>query len=172
MKRLHRFQGSKVGHLEVIQVLLAVPQAILSKRRYVYLLPASGIKNNFFKLSQTNMNNESGSKEVIIRKLADAGILSFVRADLSPGDMLTIKELNADCIYLLEEHDLVDISDNYKTHIKILLFTNIENISFVRPSQRNESEQVVSRIQGFKIYLWCSYSTRNTKNMKIINILK
>ena len=55
-----------------------------------------------------------------------------------------MKDLNKDYIYLLEEHGLADVSDNYKKHIKALISGNIENISFVRPPQRNESEHVVS----------------------------
>ena len=58
--------------------------------------------------------------------------------------MLTMKDLNKDYVYLLEEHGLVDVSDNYKTHIKTLISGNIENVSFMRPLQRNESEKVVS----------------------------
>ena len=81
-----------------------------------------------------------------------------------------MKDLNRDYIYLLEEHGLADISDNYKKHIKALISGNIENISFVRPPQRNESEHVVSTMSveaSFDDYMnWESELIRISKLLR------
>ena len=116
-------------------------------------------------------NSESGNKKTdMIRKLADVELLSFVRSDLALGEIVTMKDLNRDYIYLLEEHGLADISDNYKKHIKGHISGNIENISFVRPPQRNESKHVVSTMSvetAFDDYMnWESELIRISKLLR------
>ena len=59
------------------------------------------------------------------------------------GDCLNMKTLNQDYIKLLRNHGVADLGDNYKKHIKDIISSEVQNIVFVHPKQRNESEQVM-----------------------------
>ena len=90
-------------------------------------------------------NSDGHRRQEIHRKLADLELLVFVKSSLATGAVLNMKTLNKDYIDLRSEHGATEISDNYKKYIKKIISDKVENVSFIAPPRRNESEQVIQK---------------------------
>ena len=87
-----------------------------------------------------DVNNKRYS---IHRKLVDLEFVASGKLSLTDGDVLNMSDLNKKYICMLIEHGIPETSDNNKKYIKDLLSKCIENINFIRPPRRNESENLL-----------------------------
>ena len=87
-----------------------------------------------------DVNNKRYS---IHRKLVDLEFVASVKLSLADGEVLNMSGLNKKYICMLIEHGIPETSDNNKKYIKDLLTKCIENINFIRPPRRNESESLL-----------------------------
>ena len=79
----------------------------------------------------------------IHRKLVDLEFVASVKFSLADGEVLNMSDLNKKYICMLIEHGIPETSENNKKYVKDLLTKCIENINFILPPRRNESENLL-----------------------------
>ena len=90
-----------------------------------------------------DFDNDTDNRYSVKRKLVDLEFVAIDKYALGDGETFNMSGLNEKYISLLIEHGIDETSDNYKKYIEDFLQKSVDNINFVRPSRKNESENVV-----------------------------
>ena len=86
-------------------------------------------------------DNDTDNRYSVKRKLVDLEFVAIAKYALEDGETFNMSGLNEEYISLLIEHGIDETSDNYKKYIKDLLQKSVDNINFVGPSRKSESEK-------------------------------